>query len=660
MRSMIDVTPAGGVLRATAALAALLLAAIAQGMLERTNLQAGPPDYLPLGLFAASCALAIVAVRKRWEHWIGERPMRIRAPSWPWLLACLPGVAALVVATAVSDPHTPARTTAAWWFPGVAVLFAIGALHAARTRTWRADSGPDWTRTQLALAIALLVVVAVAMRTAVGVENLPNFIDSDETNMWYSARAYFDEPFAWLRVYWVGNPMLALASTRIVQIFDESFWAARIGNVVLGTLSVVATFAAGRRLFGNLPALIAALLLAGAHTHVHWSRTLQPYVQTPLLAAVFLWLLIRVWTGGSLLSWVGAAFVLGIATLTYQSSLLFAPLFVVTVLGWAAIVRPGWRAFLLSTCFIGVVAILVMGPVLRGALAHAETTASRPSTLFLFSEANLKELGENRAAAIADHALRTVTMFNRGADGFGLYGALRPLVDAVTGALVPLAAALLLVRIATPAAWMCSAWWFTYLFVTVFLANHQPSFHRITTALVFVAFAVASASTQLLAAMRDGFRLGPRSVPVGSLAIAALAIFANADFYFRQYPTDRGMWHTMGLAWIECAYVSSHVVIEATALDGSEYVPIDNKARPLLCPGWEKAIIRITSVADLWDIERFTQADDVVLITPAAVAREHPGHPRGYRVVRYVVDDRIGAPERLPLAVIELRRENAS
>jgi hypothetical protein len=181
---------------------------------------------------------------------------------------------------------------------------------------------------------------------------------------------------------------------------------------------------------------------------------------------------------------------------------------------------------------------------------------------------------------IADHERRTLTLFNTGGDSLGNYGAYRALVDAVTGALVPLAAALLLARLGTPAGWLCAVWWFAYLFVTVFLAFHQPSYHCIPTALIFVVFAVGSASTQLLAVIRDGFRLPRWSIAIGSLGIAAAAIVANAQFYFRQYPTDRGLWHTMGLAEIQCSYVASHVVLEATALDGLEYVPPDNRARP--------------------------------------------------------------------------------
>jgi hypothetical protein len=363
-----------GVLRAIAALLSLLLAAAAQTILERDFPHEGPPDYRPLILFALACVLAIAAVYRRRDHWAGARPMRIAVPSWPWLRACVPGTGCLIVAIVVSDPETSSGTIAAWWLSGIFLLVAVGVLHAGWSRSRGAPAVDDWTRTQLVLAFGLLIVVAVAMRTAVGVVHLPNFVDGDEAYMWGAAKLVFiDDPFAWLRRYWIGTPYLSLAPMRIVQLFGDSFWAARMGSVVLGTVSVLATFAAGRRLLGNWPALVAALLLAGAHTHVHWSRTVQPYIQSPTTAALLVWLLLLVWNGGSLLTWIGAALVLGIGTLMYQSSLLFPPLFLVTVLGWGAIERPGWKAFALSTCFIGIIAALLMGPVLRAALADPTT-----------------------------------------------------------------------------------------------------------------------------------------------------------------------------------------------------------------------------------------------------------------------------------------------
>src|SRR4030095_96940 len=315
----VAVRSARDVLRATAALLALLMAGAAQVMLERTNLQPGPTDYLPVTMFAAACALAIASVDGRWERWPGMRPVRLNLPAWPWLLACVLGIGCLAMAIAVSNSDTPSRVTAAWWLPGVVLLFAVGALHALRTRTprHRADSVENWTPARVTCAIAILVVVSFVMRTAVGVENLPNFIDSDETAIWQGAKEYFHhDPFVWLRRYWVGNPVLALAPTAFVQVFDSSFWAVRMGNVALGIISVVATFAAGRRLLGNWPAFIGALFLAGAHTHVHWSRTVQPYIQTPAAAALLVWLLARAWTGGRPLSWGGAAVCFGVSALS--------------------------------------------------------------------------------------------------------------------------------------------------------------------------------------------------------------------------------------------------------------------------------------------------------------------------------------------------------
>lgn len=654
---------ASGARRGTCALLALLLATAAQVLLESGGRvwTVTTPGYLPVFIFAAASALAIAAVEGRRDRWPGARPLRLAIPTWPWFLACVPGICCLAVATAVIGPETPSRTTFTWWSVGILLLLAVGTLHAAQTRKTRpARPADDWSRPRLALAVGLLVGVAVAMRTALGVDNLPAFVEGDEAWVWSQAGYVFQvDPFDWFRTYWVGVPVISLIPMRIVQMFGTSLRAARMGSVTLGTVSVVATFAAGRRLLGNWPALVGALLLAAAHTHVHWSRTVQPYIQSPTAAALFIWLLVRVWNGGSMLAWVGAALALGIGTQTYQASQLFPALFLFTVLGWGVIERPGWQALALSTLFVGLIAALLMGPTVRTALTVPELVASRPATLFLFSHANLERLGDDRAGQIADHALRTVAMFNSGSDFLANYGAERPLVDAVTGALVPLAAALLLARLRNSAAWLCTLWWFTYVFVTVFLANHPPSYHRVPTALVFVALAVGSAWTQLMAVMCDGFRLGAWSVPAGSLGIAAVATIANADFYFRQYPTVRGVQHTLGLARIVCPYVASHVVLDATYLDGYEYVALDNPARRVLCHRWDDPTIHIQHVAELWDIDRFTQGEDVVLIVPQVVLQAHPGQPHGYRIVRQYVDENIRHPVPLPLAVFELRRASA-
>jgi hypothetical protein len=75
-------------------------------------------------------------------------------------------------------------------------------------------------------------------------------------------------------------------------------------------------------------------------------------------------------------------------------------------------------------------------------------------------------------------------MFNTGTDSYPNYAAPRSLVDAVTAALIPATAAMLLARLFSAFGWICATWWGAYLVIGVFLCAHPPAYHRVPTALL--------------------------------------------------------------------------------------------------------------------------------------------------------------------------------
>lgn len=645
-------------LRAWGAIAALTCAAAAQFLLERARVLQSPPPAASALLFLAGAGLTVAVTRAHREWCAGARPLAIEVPRWGWLLACAPGLFCLAVATAVARPGAPNRTILLWWCSGIALLLATGVAHALWARGGAvAARGAEWSRARLAVSYALLIAVGLAFRLAGGLQVLPAFVESDEAYTLIEARGTLgNDPYKWFGVWWIGVPNIALVLTRAAQlVFGDTLWGGRMGGVVLGTVAVVAAFAFARRLIGNLPALTAALLTASAHALVHWSRNGQIFIQTPMAAAVILWMLVRVWTGGGLLSWIGAGVALGVGAQTYQASQLFPVLVGLTAAGWAAIARTARRGALLSTALIFAIALLAAGPLIRSMLRAAELIGSRPSVLFAFSAATREQYGDEFPSWLVEHMGQTLTMFNTGGDFYPAYWAHRSLVDVVTAALIPLAAVFVLSRLWTATGWLCATWWSGYLLVAVFLANHPPTYHRVATALLFASVAVAWTLVELLAAIRDGFHLSHRFVAAGCGAFALLAVAANAHYYFSEFRAQRPIQHTLGLALLTCPYAGTHVVIDATILDGIEYVPPINPAWDILCP--ELARVRVARASDLWKVPPAAQSDRAVLVVPAAVAEAHPGRPEGYRVARQFVDRRIGFPEPLPLAVYELERE---
>ena len=94
-------------------------------------------------------------------------------------------------------------------------------------------------------------------------------------------------------------------------------------------------------------------------------------------------------------------------------------------------------------------------------------------------------------------------------------------------------------------------------------------------------------------------------------------------------------------------------MIDATALAGP-YDSRDNQYPDFQCP--DATRLPIDSAARLWTFPELTDARRVVVIVPTVVESENPGQPRGYRLVRRIVDRSIQLPVDLPLSVLEFER----
>ncbi len=103
-----------------------------------------------------------------------------------------------------------------------------------------------------------------------------------------------------------------------------------------------------------------------------------------------------------------------------------------------------------------------------------------------------------------------------------------------------------------------------------------------------------------------------------------------------------------------CRYAGASTVIDATALEGREYLPRENAYADLQCPGARR--LPVETADRLWTFPELTDARRVVVLVPAAVEAAHPGQPRGYRLVRRTVDRSIRRPVEVPISVLEFER----
>jgi hypothetical protein len=643
--------------KAVAALAAIVLAGAAQAWLEAARGGIELPT-LPWLLFALAGGLALLAT---WGQSYGVTGLRIDHPGWGWLAALLPGMALLLLAAWMRRHYgfslTHGSLLLVWSFGVVALLAAGLAQSLLRKHALPALTAARWSGGRLLLAYGAVTLVALAMRLAYGITEHPAWVEADEAYCAIAARNLLEnDPYNWFSLYMVGMPTLQLLPLMIAQqLFGSDLWGVRFGGVIMGTATAVVTFAFARRLAGDVVGLTAALLVAGAHTLVHFSRTAQIYTETPFAAVVVMWLFLRAWTGGSLLAWVAAGVALGVAAQTYQASQIMPVALLLTALGWAWAGAVDWRRAAALTMTVEIIALLLVLPVILEMIRQPELTASRPSAIYSFSERNWEAMGEKAWPTVIAHVGNSLAMFNTGTDHVPNYSANRSLVDAVTAASIPLAAACILFALRSPLGWACAVWVGTYFLFGVMLIMPPTTFHRLPAAVVFACVAAAWTVTRLLRALRDGFALRPAFVGVACIAFGLASVAANAHYYLHEFRSRRPLIHSMGFTHLACRYAQTHTVIDATILDGAEFVPRFNTYLSFECPQLKRVIVEDSRL--LWNPASLTDAEKAVLIVPRQVVAAHPGAPHGYRIVRRYDDESILYPTPLPLIVYELERE---
>jgi 4-amino-4-deoxy-L-arabinose transferase-like glycosyltransferase len=648
--------------RALAVVGVFLLAALGQLALERARTNATPPPVFAAIAFAGGAGLAVAALRK--GEFLTGPPRPLEIPRYPPVLyaACVPGAICLLVVllrhwqSSEGDP-----VAAKLWLLGLGLLLLPGLWDWLRQAGRRTAEEARQRRRFIAVAL-LLFTFAFTVRIWGGIERIPGWLDSDEGATGIDGRASLAGGLGSLFGFWeMGNPNLTLVVSQLAaRPFGEGLRALRLGSALLGSLTVVLLFDFGRRLVGSRAAFLAAFLLAANHVFVHFSRVGQIYIDTPFFASLVLALLLRVLTGGSFLALAGAGIALGIGAATYISTEILPILVLLTLVGWAIVLRWPARRVLPVVTFLSAVVVLTCAPIVATILRITpEIAYQRVPAISVLQPEGLRQLAgayraDSEREAVGKHVLQTIGIFNFGSDHFKAYGANRPIDDAVTAALVPVAGVLLFWRLSSPLGWVSVVFGGAYLTGAVLLTASQPSFHRVLVVLLFSSLAVAwtlIGLTRALAASVSLHRWAPIAL---ALAVAGISAWLNLHYYFRELPLSRLTEASFGIGKLTCRYAGTHTVIDATAVEGYEYVSTRNQYPDLECPAAER--LRIDRAARLWTFPDRTDARQVVVFVPSAVESANPGQPRGYRLVRRTVDRSIRWPVDLPLSILEFER----
>jgi len=555
------------------ALAAVALAIGAQGLLAQDHLRDGLAVYAMAGLIFA------LALRRRGSEplWDGvfasPAPLITRKPAWQrwatlaaWALSV--ALAALALGLFGDQVHLPR----AWYLYLASIVTCLLAVYLLAYRpdnvlaVQPANRPTDRSarRTNL-FALGLILLLAAFLRLY-HLDTIPYGLWYDEADNGLQVRRMIQDP-SWRPVYVPATNLPAHFLYLVLfsfKLLGETPLALRTVAVVLGLLTVLAAYLAGRELFpgDRRLALVLTFFLAVSRWDVNWSRIGMHGVSVPLFELLTIGLLLRALRTGRLttFAWTGVA--LGLGLCFYTPFRLFPVVLALFLGAWWLDRRPATardrtateqllarvQAVALPVLVFAMATLLTVAPVVQFALQHPDIFWERARKISILRDPTATDLPQAIAQSAAKHAL----MFNYRGDRNGrhnLPGA--PMLDDAVGVLFVLGLSVSLARLRRPRYLLLVLWLGVMLTGGILSVTFEAPQSLRAIGTLPAAYALATASLELLLAEAEGVfrRPWPRRVIQAGLAVClALVGWANFYTYFYRQARDFAVWNAFATA----------------------------------------------------------------------------------------------------------------
>ena len=509
--------------------------------------------------------------------------------------------------------------------------------------------------------VIALYALALFLRVGFDLRGLPAFVDNDELHLLFESKKLAAGTYHLLDIFWVGIPLFGLFPQALIfQFMEPNILSSRIGEAIFGALAVVGVYDLGRSLANRRVGIAAAFLVAVAHESIHWARVGMPFILVSTFAAIAMAFAVRAIKGGSHLSWVGAAIATAFGMISYQAGY-FLPVFLCasSLPFFIGTTKVSNRLRALGIClFIGIFAALIAAPPLIKILTTVNWGESRPATLLITKEkipnlANTYGIPRTpESDVIAHHLTKSATLLWDGVDAWSQYGAQYPLVDPFVGAVLFLLPIALLFgnRVVS---WISLTWIVSYLVLGVVLVATPPTYHRISTVVIFAALAAATIVDWV----------SPRKLkPIALAALCLASAYCNLNYYFNEYRKKRLPEFSPVIARIMSEYKDTHQIVDASH---AGIVTPERKAKGDLVyhnflldnelPGIK--VIEILNKRDTWTLGGSQAAKVLVVIRTETLSEIGVYPPAGYSVRKTWEDTSAKAPVPVPLTIVELVKE---
>lgn len=386
---------------------------------------------------------------------------------------------------------------------------------------------PTWEVT----FVVLVTLAAFGLR-AWRLPEIPASVHDDVFLLgWRAVEFLQDRVDDWTGMSTVGHSRLKIQVLALsIQIFGPTLSALLIPQVVAGTLTIPLVYLFVRDVFGRRTAAFSILLLAGAYTHVHFSRTMFGPVATAF-ACLFFVLLGRALRSGSPLAFGAAGGVLGLGIFEYYSFRVVPVVLAVLLLG-----STRRRARAGSWGLLAFGAVLALGPMLVSVLKDTSRFVGRGNVVAIWNPDSMrhskaKYATESVAGVLEQQAVRTFLTLHKTGDESPHFRFDRPMVGAPEAALFLVGLGLALARSRSwPNQTLLS--WFALTFLLGGVATLDPPYWpHLNIALVPILVLAARAADRVVEAV-GGSR--PR-VGAALTAVVAAVLVLGLAHGFRVY-----------------------------------------------------------------------------------------------------------------------------
>lgn len=557
-----------------------------------------PGGALPWLLAVAGGMVGMRLLVDREQAGAGDRSERRAAPARRrWLVPV-----ALALAWLAGSASAQPLIALPLWLQAVILavygLAPVGVPAEAAAPTEAAAAAEAAQRRERALVIGL-TLLALAIRVAL-LTTHPFVFSGTEASLnldaWAVATGGLRNPFS---TGWLTNPTLpAFVQALPLLLFGRTILAARILAALVGAATVPVIYWVGKRLWSTRVGLVAAIMLAGSHVHVHYSRLGMTNIWDPLLALLAVGGAAVAWHSRDRRHWLVAGLGLGLGAYVFTSAhllpLIVAALALVAALVDGAALRAQWRHIAAAA----LVALVVALPQLRYYNANRPIFMERADALGIVQNGWLAQetarSGRTTAAVLGDQFWQAALAFNATVDRDTTYNPRIPLLQRVAGLFFLIGVGMALFHLGQVRYSALLVWLLTTVIFGGMLLVEPPHSRRLLIAVPAALLLAARAVVWLAekAARFDaatwGDRPTPRPLLLTLLGVALLLAGLDVGFYFGPYraaPTvgDRNTEIATALAgYLNQIDPDSHVFFHGPPTMYGSFTTI-----PFLAPGFE-------------------------------------------------------------------------